>query len=68
MRHLALRQSVFDEHGIDSLEIELRRQVHYRQIFIIEVAVLFSRFAIVLHQMLIKFAYARSGDGRGSWT
>ena len=51
MRHLALGQGVADEHGIDGLQVEFRRQVHHRQIFVVEIAVLLGIVAIMLHQM-----------------
>ena len=52
MGHLALRQRVLDEHGIDGLQIILRGQVHHREIFVIEIAVLVDQIAVALHQIL----------------
>ena len=51
MGHLALRQRVLDENRIDGLQVELRRQVHHRQILVIEVAVLVDQVAVALHQI-----------------
>ncbi len=52
MRHLALRQRVPHEHRIDRLQIELGREIHDREIFVIEFLVLLRRVAVALHQML----------------
>lgn len=38
VQQLALGQRMPDEHGIDGLQIELRRQVHHREIFVVELA------------------------------
>ncbi len=51
MGHLALRQRVADEHGVDRLQIILRGQVHDGEILVIELAVLLRRVAVALHQM-----------------
>ena len=51
MRHLALRQRVADEHGIDRLQIELGGKIHDREIFVVELAVLLRRVAVALDQM-----------------
>ena len=52
MGHLALRQRVADEHGIDGLQIELGGQVHHGEIFVVELAMLLRRIAVALDQML----------------
>ena len=51
MRHLALRQRVADEHGVDGLQIELGGEIHDREIFVVEFAVLLRRIAVALDQM-----------------
>ena len=51
MGHLALRQRVADEHGIDGLQIELGGQIHDREIFVVEFAVLLRRIAVALDQI-----------------
>ncbi len=51
MGHLALRQRVLDEHGLDRLQVILRREVHHREIFVIELAVLVDEIAVALHQV-----------------
>ena len=51
MGHLALRQRVLDEHGIDGLQIILGGQVHHREILVIEFAVLVDEIAVALHQI-----------------
>ena len=51
MRHLALGQRVADEHGIDGLQIELGGQIHDREIFVVEFAVLLRRIAVALDQV-----------------
>ena len=51
MGHLALRQRVLDEHDIDGLQIILGGQIHHREIFVIEFAVLVDQVAVALHQI-----------------
>ena len=51
MRHLAFRQRMAHEHGFDGLQIELGGQVHDRQIFVVELAVLLRRVAVALDQV-----------------
>ncbi len=51
MGHLALGQGVADEHGVDRLQVELGGQVHDRQIFVIELAMLLGRIAVALDEM-----------------
>src|SRR3974390_1694821 len=51
MPHLALRQRVANEHGVDGLEVELGGEIHYRQIFVVELTMLLCRVAIALDQM-----------------
>src|SRR4029079_1773009 len=46
MHHLALRQRMADEHGVDRLQIELGGEVHHREIFVVELAVLLRRVAV----------------------
>ena len=55
MGHIALGQRVLDEHGLDRLQIEFGRQIHHRQIFVVEIAVLVGRIAVALDQVLEKF-------------
>ena len=43
MGHLAFRQRVAHEHSLDRLHVVLGGEVHHRQIFVIELAVLFRR-------------------------
>ena len=45
-----------DEHGIDGLEVELGRQVHHRQIFVIEFAMLLRAVAIALDKIVEQIA------------
>src|SRR3546814_1179658 len=40
MDHLALRQGVVLEHRLDGLQVELGRQVHYREVLVVEGAAL----------------------------
>ena len=40
MGHLAVRQGMADEHGIDRLQIEFGGQVHHGEILVIELAML----------------------------
>ena len=51
MRHLALRQRVADEHGIDGLQIEFGGQIHHREILVVEFAVLLRGVAVAFDQM-----------------
>ena len=51
MRHLALGQRVADEHGVDGLQIEFGGQIHDREIFVVELAVLVGAVAVALDQM-----------------
>ena len=51
VRHLALRQRVAHEHGLDGLQIELGGEVHHREIFVVELAMLLRRIAVALDQM-----------------
>ena len=53
--HDPARQGMFLEHGFHGLEVEFRRNIHDRQIFIVESAVGFRRTAIALDQMLVEF-------------
>jgi len=46
------RNRVLDEHFFHGLEIELRRQVHHREIFVVEVAVSFGAIAVAFHEMV----------------
>ena len=52
MHHLALRQGVLHEHGLDGLEVELGREVHHGEIFVVEVAVLLGVVAVALDEVL----------------
>ena len=52
MGHLALGQSVTHEHRLDSLQIELGREVHDREIFVVEIAMLLDRIAVARDEML----------------
>ena len=51
MRHLPVRQRVAHEHRIDGLQVELRGQVHHREIFVVELAMLLGGIPVSLHQM-----------------
>ena len=51
MGHLALRQGVAHEHGIDGLQIVFGGQVHDGEILVVEFAVLLRRVAVALHQI-----------------
>ncbi len=53
--HLTARQEVPLENRFNSLNVKLRRNVHYSIVFIIEISVKVGRFAISLDQMLEKF-------------
>ena len=59
VHHRAPRQGVLDEHGLDGLQVELRRQVHHGEILVVEVAVLLGGVAIILDQMLEEFVMGR---------
>ena len=52
MNELLVGQRVVLEHGLDGLQIELRRQIHDRQIFFVEVLVLLDAVAVALHQIV----------------
>ena len=52
MLHLAFGQSVIDEYGLDGLEIILGREVHHREVLIIELAMLGSAVAISLNEVV----------------
>ena len=52
MRHLALRQRVAHEHRLDRLHVIGGVEVHHRQIFVVEVAVLLGRIAVALDEMV----------------
>ena len=45
--HLALGQGMLLEHGLHGLQVERRIQVHDRQIFVIELAMLVGTVAVV---------------------
>ena len=51
MGHLALRQSVPHEHGLDGLQIELGGEIHDREILVVEFAMLLRGIAVALDQM-----------------
>ena len=51
MGHLALRQSMADEHRLDRLQIELGREVHDGEIFVVELAMLLAPIAVAAHEM-----------------
>ena len=50
--HLALRQSVAHEHGLDRLHVIFGGEVHHRQIFVIELAVLLGRILVARDEMV----------------
>ena len=50
--HLSLRQSVAHEHGLDRLHVIFGGEVHHRQIFVIELAVLLGRILIARDEMV----------------
>ena len=50
VHHLALRQLMLDEDLLDRLEIELGGQIHDREIFVVEIAVLLGRIAVALRR------------------
>ena len=52
----AARQIVIDEYLLHRLQIEFRRQVHHRHVFIVEFAVLLGGIAVTLDQMPEQFA------------
>ena len=66
MHHLALGQGVLHEHGLDGLEVELGRQVHDGEIFVVELAVLLGGVAVALDEVLEHVAMRRRGGGRCS--
>jgi hypothetical protein len=41
-----------DEHGVDGLQVILGGQIHHREIFVIEIAMLFGRIAVALDEMV----------------
>ena len=51
MGHLTLRQRMAHEHGLDGLQIEFRRKIHHREIFVVEFLVLVRRVAVAAHQI-----------------
>src|SRR3984957_12374939 len=56
MAHDTLGQSVTNKHGVDGLQIVLRREVHYGEIFVVEFAVLLGRIAVALNQVVEQVA------------
>ena len=46
------RQGVVLEHGLDRLQVELGRQVHDRQVLVVEVLVLLDRVAVALDEIV----------------
>ena len=50
-RHLPLRQGVSDENRFDGLQIEFGREVHDREIFVVEFPVLLRRVAVAADQV-----------------
>src|SRR3984893_18516191 len=54
MRHLALRQRIFDKDGIDRLQIEFRWQIHDGTVFVIEFTVFSCRIAVAADKMIKK--------------
>ena len=51
MGHLALGQGVADEHGLDGLQVELGGEIHDREIFVVELAMLLRGIAVGLHEV-----------------
>ena len=51
MFHLALRQGVLHEHQIDGLQIEFCREIHHRQILIVELDVLVDEIAVAFDEI-----------------
>src|SRR5690349_4897241 len=56
MGHLALRQRVTDEHGLAGLQIELGGEVHYGEVFVVELAMLLRGVAIAFDEVQEKMA------------
>ena len=52
---IALGQSMAHEHGLDGLQIEFGGQVHDREIFVVEFAMLLGGIAITLDQVQKQF-------------
>ncbi len=52
MPHLAFRQRVANEHAIDGVEIELGRQVHDREILVIELTMLLGGVSVASHEVM----------------
>src|SRR5262249_46239147 len=50
MCHLAFRQCMADEHRLHGLQVEFRREIHHREIFIVEFAMLLRRIAVALDE------------------
>ena len=59
MDHLALRQLVLEEHGLDGLEVILGGQVHHRKKLVVELAMLVGRIAVALDQIMEQVAMRR---------
>ena len=51
MRHGTFGQAMLDEHVLDGLQIEFSRQIHHREVFVIEFAMLFGAVAITADEM-----------------
>ena len=66
MGHLALRQRVAHENGLDRLQIEFGREIHHGQIFVVEFLVLVRRVAVAAHQIAGTVACAPRCGARGS--
>ena len=55
MLHLAARQLVVNENGVDRLQVEFGGQVHHGEIFVVEFTMFFRRIAVALDQMIEHF-------------
>src|SRR5215208_5664660 len=51
--HSPFRESMAHEHRINGLKVELSREIHHREIFVVERAMLLSRVAIALDEMFV---------------
>ncbi|MNL80773.1 hypothetical protein D3C87_2077030 [compost metagenome] len=59
MLHVSLGKRVFDEDGFHCLQVELRRQIHHGQIFIVKIAMLLSGIAVVLDEVQVEILVCR---------
>ena len=66
--HEPARHQVLHEHGVDGLQVELGREIHHGQVFVVEFAVLVGRVAVAAAPDAGTCPSAPACAGRGSWS